>query len=807
VDPYAANPSHSTIAGAFVGGVAGRQYLYVIGHDGTIRVVSAVSGQEEECETNIDPTQRPPDISAADWANTACFATKKYSGLRRPFVYTPGIQLPSIPVDVAVADVRPTPGGDSEVTVSGAFAYVLTATGNVYLVNLDPAPLRTFTAVPKVSNGVTVADTEPGTYQSFQVTEPTPFASTLRDRNQISYSPSLDPFSGPPRIPVVQPVSFTAPFIESFWARGTRNNALAIDATYLPTMVYFQDPSAVAAQTWTVTWQGALTSTRFGGQVSGHTLRDGAGFCSSGVLAGDLVTFTGCTDDTSCLPGYKCHVDPTAAEAPGGLQVTGLCVPPDAEAARAGSCPAAFQTLRRYEIQEAHQDRLVLRPRLDELVHSTLTACERNGTDGGAGTGASSSAGGSGGATGAAGAGGAGAPSSVDGGAGDGGVTADESCNDVTDPSTMGFQCTLGPRAYQTGSTRCLETCKTSADCRAGRACWRPGSCTNSPKTACSSFRDCDVNDPSSCQLDSESFCVDAPPVEDIAACLDQLVVYDIAAGGSYLVTGSVTGLLVAGTEKDPAIGCEPLKAPDEIDWRVVSRIPISNNGLRAPALACTKVHPVPTDAADLVDANGAPISNDEWRKRFDSRNPSPPDETPTPNQPLSWLKTDSTLHSSENPCLFIGGPNASDTDSASTKTHVRALFQNTQISFVLTNVDREPPGGLSVRFDVAGGARAQSVVYPATVEVSEPARIVLGPIDSQSQTASPPPTFEAPYLFVVDRRRLGRSQGGGPTRGQLLRINPIGFAASATTPTATVQGVQPIYEDYSRSGGQFPVQ
>ena len=138
----------------------------------------------------------------------------------------------------------------------------------------------------------------------------------------------------------------------------------------------------------------------------------------------------------------------------------------------------------------------------------------------------------------------------------------------------------------------------------------------------------------------------------------------------------------------------------------------------------------------------------------------------PDTEQPLAWLKTSPSAHQSENPCLFVGGPNASDTDPASTQTHTRALFENTQLSFVLTNIDSQPPGAFSVRFDVAGGARAESVQYPATVEVAEPARIVLGPIDSQVQNTTPPPSFEAPYLFVVDRRRLGRGQGGGPTRG-----------------------------------------
>ncbi len=81
------------------------------------------------------------------------------------------------------------------------------------------------------------------------------------------------------------------------------------------------------------------------------------------------------------------------------------------------------------------------------------------------------------------------------------------------------------------------------------------------------------------------------------------------------------------------------------------------------------------------------------------------------------------------------------------------------------------------------------------------PARIVYGPIDAQTQTSDL--TSEQRYLFVVDQRRLGRAQGGAATRGQLLRIHPLGY--SVTVGAAT--GTQPIFQDYTTSGGVFPIQ
>ena len=156
-------------------------------------------------------------------------------------------------------------------------------------------------------------------------------------------------------------------------------------------------------------------------------------------------------------------------------------------------------------------------------------------------------------------------------------------------------------------------------------------------------------------------------------------------------------------------------------------------------------------------------------------------------------------------PCLYIGGPTAGDplpirrtqrvtaTDggvgadggaSTAPPTHVRALFQNSQLSFVLANVDRAPSSQFVTSFDVHGGFGAQVVQDPITVEVSMPARIVLGPVDSLAQvtTGTAAPTYEVPYLFVVDQHRLGREQGGGPTRGQLLRINPLGYSVTVGT-------------------------
>ena len=155
---------------------------------------------------------------------------------------------------------------------------------------------------------------------------------------------------------------------------------------------------------------------------------------------------------------------------------------------------------------------------------------------------------------------------------------------------------------------------------------------------------------------------------------------------------------------------------------------------------------------------------------------------------------------SAPNACLYFGGP-----------THPRRMipirpahgasararaFRNTQVAFVLADIDRAPPAASTLHFDVHGGFRQASVVNLTTVQVSSPARLVLGPIDSTRIDMVP--TKAAPFFFVVDQRRLGTGQGGGPTRGQIVRVNPFGLAAN---------GYLPVYEDYTASHGLFPIQ
>ena len=153
----------------------------------------------------------------------------------------------------------------------------------------------------------------------------------------------------------------TGPYIEPFWTQGWILDATAVAPFYVQTVAFFpqvpnppnfQDPidrRAITAQTWTVAWEGPLSGVR----NSGHPLASdlglmsfpgggatglktdslfqdgGVNYCATGVVPGDLVTLTGCTDNTQCGLGEQCVFGDGVSSAAAGLAVTGICVDPN----------------------------------------------------------------------------------------------------------------------------------------------------------------------------------------------------------------------------------------------------------------------------------------------------------------------------------------------------------------------------------------------------------------------------------------------------------------------------------------------
>ena len=99
--------------------------------------------------------------------------------------------------------------------------------------------------------------------------------------------------------------------------------------------------------------------------------------------------------------------------------------------------------------------------------------------------------------------------------------------------------------------------------------------------------------------------------------------------------------------------------------------------------------------------------------------------------------------------CIYLARANRSDprnhaagnadpTTRAGRQQYVRARFRNTQVAFVVADIDRAPPGAeheSTSTFTAASGRNQSST--PPTVQVSAPARLVLGPIDSNPASQS----------------------------------------------------------------------
>jgi hypothetical protein len=214
----------------------------------------------------------------------------------------------------------------------------------------------------------------------------------------------------------------------------------------------FPDRNAAIAQGWDVTWEGTITGPRYSGMLDGSVLNDnGGGFCSVGVLRGDLVTLRGCTTTADCPLGLVCDRDPSLDKVGGGLSVTGLCISANLQASLSAQCAPFKSSVRRYEIVEATENKLTLAPHLDEVVRSSLSPCRivqsatgATGTGGMGGTGgAAGMAGtdgmGTGGAAGTVGTGGAGGAGGMagTGGAGGTGGASENDCYDPADPTTQ----------------------------------------------------------------------------------------------------------------------------------------------------------------------------------------------------------------------------------------------------------------------------------------------------------------------------------------------------------------------------------
>ena len=281
------------------------------------------------------------------------------------------------------------PGGDHrEDTVAGGYAWVLTANGQIFLVNIDPVQ-RSIKAVVHEDQKV-LFDPDPASVATYAdqrvrlqershdggpgVLEPPPFPNRPRDRNFLSYSASLDPTLGLVRVDI-PPIAVTGPYIEPLWTQGTEDNATArrrqaqTDVRLFPRSRRRRGPG-LGRRLAGDDRQPALLRRAPRKRPPGRLADVSA---SSACQAGDIVTLNGCTTDTQCPLGMTCQRDPTLDLVSGGFTVTGLCVSANLQRTIGASARRTSARCAGTRSTEASNSELTLAPHLDELVRSSLT--------------------------------------------------------------------------------------------------------------------------------------------------------------------------------------------------------------------------------------------------------------------------------------------------------------------------------------------------------------------------------------------------------------------------------------------------
>jgi hypothetical protein len=256
---------------------------------------------------------------------------------------------------------------------------------------------------------------------------------------------------------------------------------------------------------------------------------------------------------------------------------------------------------------------------------------------------------------------------------------------------------------------RCLKTCGT----RAGDGSWQLNDRLCRAGHVCTDLGDADLG----------PLCVEAPlPRED---CEPPATSYRVQVGQGYLITSTALTQLSPSLEEPSTDSWGGRCLPDP------KRNPLFGQRIPLSAPHCQTI----TDDADTTAA---------FALRF------------SPSAEGGW----------GNPCLFRG-PSA---DAGNSQEHVKALFENPHVRFVLTNLEQYVGDGTTIQVSIQGG------FSPLRVRPSSESsrfgmgvRILTSPIDStatltDSTSATPPP-----YIFVIDQGRTSTTL----SRGQILRVNP----------------------------------
>jgi hypothetical protein len=133
------------------------------------------------------------------------------------------------------------------------------------------------------------------------------------------------------------------------------------------------------------------------------------------------------------------------------------------------------------------------------------------------------------------------------------------------------------------------------------------------------------------------------------------------------------------------------------------------------------------------------------------------------------------------------------DDPTAAAKKSIKAIFQNPQLRFVLTNLDEYGGDSLTTRLNLIGGYIPATVAVPSyEIALTQPIRIFAGPTklpDSPLMTDSTS-QISYPYVYVLDQGRTALTPN---SRGQIVRINARKGDSAVTTFDPAQSGTTPF--------------
>jgi hypothetical protein len=724
------------------------RFLYAFARDGSVRVVNVGVQPEQECDVNAQPAlaKLPP--------NTGCFPVNLAA--RRPLAQGPGIRIPTLPSrtaappvarDIAVVNLPPVDATDiskNPPALSGQFAFLLTSNDSVYILNLAPKTLV---------NGQ--IDNEDNTLtHSFR---------ELRSTGQYTADTLALSFTPPLRTPAPSDLLFpTTPILSSVGGPrleevandldlpvGATKTSVNLSQNYWLNSPY---PSTYVSRAFSVAWEAALPDTLRSsgtfrspadvGSPAGELDDVGADFCAKGVLAGDLVVLPGCTADIDCVPqeSFSCH------QPIGGAM--GLCLSKTASQTDVEHCTRFMGSRRRYEVVAAGPTQLKLGLHLDEVPKTVLNrvAATENGDD--------------------------------------------KECQPTAEHQPSGTGTDRGFQWQQVWPNedfkRCVKACGRSPavgappqdsdqDCRPGFVCEVvPGSVG-----------------PSLPGETGARYCVEAPPL-DLACWPQPGNRYHVNVGNGFLVSGGSLPNLKTTTVVKDQCQLDPSRDPALAD-----RIPLS-------APVCTTIDGVvPIDNVTMNSTNSVGAANTEVALFGQLTPPSagtaatanPPYTPITPPGPNPCLYQD---FSYDDPTSIVSTPSTGTADGGAgnsvSKKPIKAIFQNPQIRFVMTNLDQYGGDSLTTSMTLIGGFVPATVVVPSyDIALTQPVRLYTGPTqlpDSPVVINATTSTISYPYVYVLDQGRTALTPG---SRGQIVRINARKGDTAVTTFDPSASGTTPF--------------